>query len=75
VTVLRRYFSGLWTTGLISPGWYAVLTGLAMLFVVWLLMPVTGDDPAVPFVALALTLTGIWSIVRGVRLERDRRRG
>jgi hypothetical protein len=74
MTVLRTLAAALLSKGVISRGWYAILTGLAMLYVVWVISPVAGDDPAVPFVAVALAVTGVWSIERGVRLERGRSR-
>jgi glucose dehydrogenase len=59
--------------GVISRGWYSVLTGVAMLLAVWLIAPTSDSDPAVPFVALVLALTGIWNIERGLRAEYQRR--
>jgi hypothetical protein len=62
--------------GVISPGWYAVLTGLAMLYVAYLLGTVSGeDDAAAPFVALGLGIVGVAVLERGVRRELRRRRG
>ena len=73
MAVPRRVASSLLSKGRISRGWYAILTGIAMLYVVWLIVPVAADDRAVPVVAVVLTVTGTWSIVRGVRQEYRRR--
>jgi hypothetical protein len=62
--------------GVISPGWYAVLTGLAMLYVAYLLGTVSGeDDAAAPFAALGLGIVGVAVLERAVRRELRRRRG
>jgi hypothetical protein len=45
-----------------------------MLYVAWLIAPASDTDWAVPFVVFALAITGVWSIERGFRLERQRRR-
>jgi peptidoglycan/LPS O-acetylase OafA/YrhL len=55
--------------GVLSRGWYAILTGLVMLFVAYLLAPVGHDDPAAPLVAIAFALLGAWTLWRGVREE------
>ena len=73
MAVLRDLARALLSKGVISRGWYAILTGLAMLFVVWLIVPIADTDPAVPVVAVVLALTGIWSIERGLRSEYQRR--
>jgi protein-S-isoprenylcysteine O-methyltransferase Ste14 len=65
MTVMRALLS----RGVISPGWYAILTGLAMLYVVWLIAPVAHTDRAIPVVAVVLAITGIWSIERGLRSQ------
>jgi hypothetical protein len=65
--------AALMSRGVISPGWYSVLTGVAMLLVVWLIAPASDSDPAVPVVALVLALTGMWNIERGLRAEYQRR--
>ena len=69
MAVLRDLARALLSKGVISRGWYAILTGLAMLFVVWLIAAIADTDPAAPVVAVVLTLTGIWSIGRGLRSE------
>ena len=68
-----RLAAALMSRGVISRGWYSVLTGVAMLLVVWLIAPATNSDPAVPVVALVLAVTGIWNIERGLRAEYQRR--
>jgi hypothetical protein len=69
VNVLRRIVAAVMARGVISPGWYAVWTGLAMLFVVWLLVPIWRTDPMAPVAAAVLAVLGLRSVVRGVRLE------
>lgn len=60
--------------GVLSAGWYSVLTGAALLGVAYLLGSVPpGDDAAAPFVALALAVTGLWQLERGLRAEFQRR--
>jgi glycerol uptake facilitator-like aquaporin len=60
------------STGVLSPGWYSVLTGLALLYVAYALGSVSGDAAA-PIVALALAVTGAWQLRRGLRAEFQRR--
>ena len=60
------------STGVISAGWYAVLTGVALLVVAYLLGSVSGDAAA-PFVAVGLAVTGVWQLERGLRAEFQRR--
>ena len=61
--------------GVISSGWYAILTGSAMLVVAYLLGSVQADAAA-PFVALGIGVLGVAVGERGVRAEirRARRR-
>jgi hypothetical protein len=70
---LRSVWGWLMSKGVISPGWYAILTGIAMLVLVWLIAPAAPDDRAVPVAALVLAVAGIWSIERGLRQEYQRR--
>ncbi len=70
---LRTIGATLMSKGVISRGWYAVLTGLAMLYAVVVIAPATGTDPAAPYVAILLAIAGIWSVERGARLEFRRR--
>jgi hypothetical protein len=71
--VAGKIAAALMSRGVISRGWYSVLTGVAMLLAVWLIAPASDSDPAVPVVVLVLALTGIWSIERGLRAEYQRR--
>ena len=60
--------------GVVSAGWYAILTGVTLVFVAYLLGSVSpGDDGAAPFVALLLGLVGVWQVERGLRAELQRR--
>lgn len=68
----RTIFSRLWSSGVLSPGWYQILTGLALLFVSYLLGSASGDAAA-PFVAVALAVAGAWQLERGLRAEFQRR--
>ena len=52
--------------GVVSAAWYSVLTGGALLYVAYLLGSVSGDSAA-PFVAVALAVTGVWQLERGLR--------
>jgi hypothetical protein len=60
------------STGVLSAGWYSVLTGLALLYVSYVLGSIPGDAAA-PFVAVALAVTGVWQLERGLRAEFQRR--
>ena len=61
------------STGVLSAGWYSVLTGLAVLDVSYLLGSVSEDEAAAMPVAIALAVTGIWQLERGLRAEFQRR--
>ena len=74
MTALRALIAGLLSRGVISPGWYAILTGLAMLLVAYFLGSATGSDRAALYVGLAFGVTGVWSLERGIRSEVRRRR-
>lgn len=67
--VLRTVGAALLSKGVISRGWYAVLTGIAMLYAALSIASAAETDPAAPFVVLALAVAGLWSIERGWRLE------
>jgi glucose dehydrogenase len=74
VGFLRAAASRLLSTGVLSEGWYSILTGLALLFVAYLLGSVpVNDDPAALFVAIVLFVTGVWQLERGLRAEFQRR--
>ena len=68
-----RVASRLMSTGVLSVGWYSVLTGLALLYASYLLGSVSEDDAAAMPVAIALAVTGIWQLERGLRAEFQRR--
>ncbi len=61
------------STGVLSAGWYSILTGLALLFVAYMLGTVSGDDAAALPVAIVLAVTGLWQLERGLRAEFQRR--
>ena len=60
------------SVGVLSAGWYSILTGLALLYVAYLLGSATGDAAA-PFVAITLGVLGVWQLERGLRAEFQRR--
>jgi hypothetical protein len=61
------------TMGLLSDGWYSILTGLALLFLAYVLGGVSWDvDPAASVVAVALLVIGSWHLTRGLRAEFQR---
>jgi hypothetical protein len=54
------------TIGVMSDGWYAILTGLVLLLLAYLLGRVSWDvDPAATFVAMAFLVLGLWQLARG----------
>ncbi len=70
----RPRLAHLLSMGVISRGWYAILTGVAMLYLAWgLWTAAAGDDAAVPYVSVGLALVGVWSLVRGIVMERGDR--
>ena len=71
--ILRRLAAAVMAKGVISPGWYSILTGAAMLYVALALRGATDTDPAAPVVAVVLGATGVWLLVRGVRSELRRK--
>jgi len=73
VTTLRKLTSALLSKGVISAGWYAILTGLALLLVGLALASVSGDDTAAGVVGVACLLAGLWQLERGLRSEFQRR--
>ena len=63
------------TIGVISDGWYAILTGLVLLLLAYLLGSVPWDvDPAATLVAMAFLVMGLWQLTRGLRTEFPRQR-
>jgi hypothetical protein len=72
--LLRAAASRLMSMGVLSVGWYAILTGLALLYVAYVLGSVSADDDgAAPLVAVVMALTGVWQLERGLRAEFQRR--
>jgi hypothetical protein len=63
------------TVGVLSDGWYAILTGLVMLLLAHLLGRVPWDvDPAATLVAMAFLVIGLRQLARGLRAELPRQR-
>ena len=73
MAILRRLFSALMSKGVLSAGWYSILTGVALVYVAYLLYSVADDDPAAPFVAAVLAVAGCWQLERGLRALFQRR--
>ena len=74
VSFLRAAASRLMAMGVLSAGWYSILTGLVLLYVAYLLGSVAWEaDRAAPFVAVVLAVTGVWQLNRGLRAEFQRR--
>jgi hypothetical protein len=70
VKFVRAAASRLMTIGVISDGWYAILTGLVLLLLAYLLGGVPWDvDPAATLVAMAFLVLGLWQLMRGLRAE------
>ncbi len=59
---------------MLTAGWSSILTGLALLYVAYVLGSVSEDDAAAMPVGVALGVTGIWQLERGLRAEFQRRR-
>jgi hypothetical protein len=74
MVTLRKAFAALLSLGVPSPGWYAILTGCALILVARALGYAADTDPAAPYVAVVLAVTGVWQLERGVRAELRRRR-
>ena len=70
----RTVAAALMSKGVLSAGWNSILTGLAMLYVAYLLGSVSSDDAAAPYVAVVSAVAGAWQVERGVRAELRRRR-
>jgi tetrahydromethanopterin S-methyltransferase subunit C len=69
MATLRRLASGLLSKGVISAGWYSILTGLVLLVVGLALASVSADDPAAGVVSVVSFLGGVWQLERGLRSE------
>jgi tetrahydromethanopterin S-methyltransferase subunit C len=73
MAILRRLASGLLSKGVISAGWYSILTGLVLLVVGLALASVSGEDRAAGVVSVVAVLGGVWQLERGLRSEFQRR--
>jgi membrane-associated PAP2 superfamily phosphatase len=70
---LRTIISALMSKGVLSRGWNSIVTGVAFVFVAYVLGTATEGDSAAPFVAVLLAVTGAWQLDRGLRMEFRRR--
>ena len=70
---LRSVVSGVMSKGVLSPGWNSIVTGVAFLFLAYVLGTGAGEDSAAPFVAIVLAAMGAWQLERGLRAEFRRR--
>ena len=61
------------TIGVISDGWYAILIGLVLLLLAYLLGSVPWN-PAATLVAMAFLVMGLRQLTRGLRAEFPRQR-
>ena len=73
MALVRQWCATLMSKGVISHGWYSILTGAAMLYVAWGLWSVRGSDTAAPWVAGVLAVNGAWALRRGIRSDSNRR--
>ena len=73
MTTLRTLASALLSKGVLSAGWYSILTGLVLLILGFALASVSGDDPAAGVVGVVSFLAGVWQLQRGLRSEFTRR--
>jgi tetrahydromethanopterin S-methyltransferase subunit C len=73
MTTLRTLASTLLSKGVLSAGWYSILTGLVLLVVGVSLASGSRDDPAAGVVGVILFLLGAWQLERGLRSEFQRR--
>jgi hypothetical protein len=69
MTTWRKLASALLSKGVISAGWYAILTGLALLVVGLALASVSRDDPAAGVVSVVCFAAGSWQLLSGVLSE------
>jgi hypothetical protein len=74
MTPIRDLAAALLSKGVISPGWYSILTGLALLLVgIGLASISLSADPVAGVVGLVFVLAGLWQLERGLRSEFQRR--
>lgn len=74
VTFLSAAASRLMAMGVLSAGSYSMLTGLALLYLAYVLGMTPWDaDRAAAFVSVAFAATGLWQLTRGLRAELQRR--
>ena len=73
MATLRTLASGLLLKGVISAGWYSILTGLVLLVVGLALASVSGDDRVAGVVSVVALLGAVWQLERGLRSEFQRR--
>jgi tetrahydromethanopterin S-methyltransferase subunit C len=73
VNALHRLASALLSKGVISAGWYSILTGLVLGVVGLALASVSRDDVAAGVVGVVAFLVGAWQLERGLRSEFQRR--
>lgn len=60
--------------GVLSAGWYSVLTGSVLLYLAYVLGRVPWDvDRAASVVSVAFAVLGLWHLTRGIRAECQRR--
>jgi hypothetical protein len=74
MTTWRTLASALLSRGVLSAGWYSILTGLVLLILGLALASVSRDDPAASVVGVVSFLAGAWQLERGLRSEFQRRR-
>ena len=74
MTTWRTLASALLSRGVLSAGWYSILTGLVLLILGLALASVSRDDPAAGVVGVVSFLAGAWQLERGLRSEFQRRR-
>jgi len=73
MTTLRKFASALLSKGVLSAGWYTILTGVVLLVVGLALASVSRDDPAAAVVGVVFFLAAAWQLERGLRSESQRR--
>lgn len=73
MAILRTVVSALMSKGVLSAGWNSILTGVAFVYVAYLLGSGADGDSAAPFVAVVLVVAGAWQLERGLRAEFQRR--